>query len=123
MKDLRSCRPKQIAAAVALAAAAAAIPAWSAPPSSPAESRGYQACVAAAAHQIDLLTVHSHYFIYDHQDSRRYYLNGYARRQNGAEPVKIACDTTTNGSHLLDVHVDEGRYAGRLVGTMNVADN
>lgn len=114
----RSTFPLAAGAALLLAGSAA----WSATGSSFAESRGYQACVDAAAHQTQLIKVDGDYFVYDHSDgARRFYLNGYAFRNGDSEPVKIACDTTRSGHRLLNVSVDEGRYAGRIVQPLEVA--
>lgn len=106
--------------AVGLAAAGAAS---AAPPSSFAESRGYQNCVDAASASIRLLDVDSKYYIYDHEDARSFYLNGYARQSGSTEPVRIACQTTRSGHRLLNVSVDNGHYAGRLVEGVEIASN
>lgn len=110
-------------AVLALAAAASSTPAWSAQKSSASESRGYQTCVQAAGRETRLIRVDSRYFIYQRDGERRYYLNGHAFRRGASEPVKIACDITPNGSHLLGVAVDSGQYAGRLVTPVDVANN
>jgi hypothetical protein len=107
------------AAALMLAAAGA----QAVPPSSFTESRGYQACVEAAARTVQLVRMDSDYFIYDHDDSRRYYLNGYAFRDGDSERVKVACDTTRSGNRVLEVSVNEGSYAGRKDAPVNVARN
>jgi hypothetical protein len=96
---------------------------WTATPSSFSESRGYQTCVDAAERESHIVKVASDYFIYDHQDARRFYLNGYAFRDGASVPVKISCDTTLSGHRLLDVSVDAGQYAGRLVEPVEVARN
>jgi hypothetical protein len=96
---------------------------WTATPSSFAESRGYQTCVDAADRDNQIVKVASDYFIYDHSDARRFYLNGYAFRDGASVPVKISCDTTLSGQRLLDVRVDAGQYAGRLVEPVDVARN
>jgi hypothetical protein len=92
-------------------------------PSSFAESRGYQNCSDAAARSVQLIKMDSNYFIYDHEDSRRFYLNGYAFRDGTSQPVKIACDTTASGNRVLEVSVDGGRYAGRVVDPVSIARN
>lgn len=110
-----------LALGVAVAAAAGAVQAKS--PSSFAESRSYQGCVDAAERATDLIHVDSDYYLYEHADSRKLYLNGYAYRGGDSQPVKIACDTTLSGSRVLDLSVDAGRYAGRLVEPLKVAKN
>lgn len=107
------------AAAVALSAGSAS----AAAPSSFAESRGYQNCSDAAARTVHLIKMDSNYFIYDREDARRFYLNGYAFRDGTSAPVKIACETTASGNRVLDVSVDSGHYAGRVVDSVNVARN
>lgn len=97
--------------------------AWAVQPSSFAESRGYQTCVDGAEREVQLIQVSGDYFIYDHSDARRYYLNGYAFRDGESAEVKIACDTTLSGNRLLGVTVDSGRYAGQVVETVDVADS
>jgi hypothetical protein len=92
-------------------------------PSSFAESRGYQNCVDAASASVQLLDVDSTYYIYDHEDARNFYLNGYARAAGRSEPVKIACQTTRSGHRLLSVSVDNGRYAGRVAESVEIASN
>ena len=98
-------------------------PTWAAERSSFAESRGYQTCVDAAARESQLIKVDADYFIYQHADARRFYLNGRAFRGGESAPVKIACDTSPSGHRLLGVSVDAGTYAGRLVEPVNVANN
>ena len=97
--------------------------AQAATPSSFAESRGYQGCVDAAGEQAQIIRVDGNYFIRDQADSRRFYLNGYAFRDGDSEPVKISCETTLSGTRVLEVAVDLGRYAGRVVEPVNVAQN
>lgn len=111
------------ATAAVLVMALSSVPAWAVQPSSAAESRGYHACVEGAGEQARLIRVDSDYYIYEHQDARRYYLNGYAFRNGDSTEVKIACDTTLAGHRLLGVTVDQGRYAGRLVTPLEVAGN
>jgi hypothetical protein len=111
------------AAVLAVTFGLAAGTAWAAKPSSFGESRGYQTCVDAAEREVQLVKVASRYFIYDHSDARRYYLNGVAFRDGDATPIKIACDTTSSGHRLLGVSVDAGEYAGRLVEPVDVARN
>lgn len=111
------------ATAAVLAMALSSVPAWAAQPSSSAESRGYQACVDGAGEQARLIRVDPDYYIYEHQDARRYYLNGYAFQNGDSTEVKIACDTTLAGHRLLGVSVDQGRYAGRVVNPVEVAGN
>ena len=108
-----------LAATLSLGTAAA----WATKPSSYAESRGYQMCVEAAGREAHLIKVASDYFIYDRDDARRYYLNGYAFADGDRTPVKIACDTTPAGTRLLGVSVDAGPYAGRFVEPVEVARN
>lgn len=91
--------------------------------SSFAESRGYHACVDGAEREAHLVKVDSDYFLYEHPDLRRYYLNGYAFVDGDSVPVKIACETSLSGHRLLDVAVHAGQYAGRLVEPVNVAGN
>jgi hypothetical protein len=97
--------------------------ATAAPPSSFAESRGYQNCVDAVGNGTRLLNVDANYYIYDHDDARSYYLNGYARQNGITEPVKIACQTTRSGNRVMAVSVDGGRYAGRVVEGVEIARN
>lgn len=115
--------PATLAAGAAALLAALANPAGAASPSSFAESRGYQTCVDAAEQEAHLVKVSADYFIYEHEDARRFYLNGYAFQDGDSVPVKIACDTTRSGHRLLGVSVDGGRYAGRLIEPANVAGN
>ena len=96
---------------------------WAAQPSSFAESRGYQTCADAAERETQLIEVAANYYIYDHNDARRYYMNGYAFQDGQSAPIKIACDTTLSGHRLLGVSVDAGQYAGRLVEPVDVATN
>lgn len=110
-------------AAGGLAAALLAGTAGAAAPSSFAESRGYQNCRDAAAADVHLIKVDSDYYIYAHDDTRRFYLNGYAFRNGASEAVKIACETTVSGNRVLEIAVDGGRYAGRVVDPVNVAQN
>lgn len=97
--------------------------AHAASPSSFAESRGYQNCVEAAGREVRLIRTDADYFIYDHADSRRYYLNGHALRSGAGEAIRIACSTTRSGSRVIDVQVDAGSYAGRLVDPVDIARN
>jgi ribosome modulation factor len=110
-------------AAGAVALALLAGNAWAGQPSSFAESRGYQACVDGAAREAKLIEVDSDYYIYEHSDARRYYLNGHAFQNGDSTEVKIACDTTHGGHRLLGVSVDSGQYAGRMVEPVEVAGN
>lgn len=113
---------RPLAAALTMIALTAGA-AQAAAPSSFTESRGYQACVDAAGRDNQLIKMDGDYFIYDHSDSRRYYLNGYAFRDGNSEPVRVACDTTRSGNRVLEVSVDQGHYAGRIVEPVNVARN
>ena len=85
-----------------------------APTSSVTESRGYQACHAAASKQVRLLSVDASYYIYDRDSSRSFYMNGVARRDGTPTPIRIACDTTRSGHRILAVNVEEGHYVGRI---------
>lgn len=116
-------RRTTFAAAAGLTAALLAGTAAAAAPSSFAESRGYQNCRDAAATDVHLIKVDSDYYIYAQEDTRRFYLNGYAFRNGSSEAVKIACETTVSGNRVLAVTVDGGRYAGRVVDPVNVAQN
>ena len=107
-----------LTAALALPAAAAA-----APTSSFAESRGYQNCRTAAERAVDLVGLDSRYYIYDHNDARRYYMNGYARIDGVSTTVKIDCQTTVSGRRIETVSVAIGHFAGRVVGRPAVANN
>lgn len=111
------------ATVLALSAALASAPARAGDVSSFTESRGYHTCVEAAGRAENLVKVDSRYFIYEHADARRFYLNGYAFRDGDSVPVKIACDTTLGGHRLLDLSVDGGSYAGRTVEPVRVADS
>jgi hypothetical protein len=123
MNQSRSNGARAIAAGAVTALAVLAGNAWGVTPSSYSESRGYQNCVDAAARDDRIIKVAADYFIYEHSDTRRYYLNGYAFRQGESVPVKIACDTTSSGHRTLDVTVATGSYAGRVVEPVNVANN
>ena len=116
-------RRTAITAAAGLTAALLAGTAAAAAPSSFAESRGYHNCREAAADSVHLIKVDANYYIYDHDGNRRFYLNGYAFRNGASEAVKIACDTTASGNRVLDMSVDGGRYAGRVVDPVNIAQN
>ncbi|MEQ8860577.1 MAG: hypothetical protein RIC56_18200 [Pseudomonadales bacterium] len=117
-------RPSLFVAAGLLAAGAvAADAAHAANPSSLSESRGYQQCVDAADREVKVIKVDADYYLYDHGDTRRFYLNGYAFRNGASEAVKIACTTIRSGHRVLDLSIDQGRYAGRLVEEVNVAQN
>jgi len=120
---MKTYRQTAIAAAAGLTAALLAGTAAAAASSSFAESRGYQNCRDAAADSVKLIKVDADYFIYDHDGTRRFYLNGYAFRNGNSEAVKIACDTTASGNRVLDVNIDGGSYAGRVVDPVNVAQN
>jgi hypothetical protein len=111
--------------ALAVTAAMALLPvlAAAAPKSSFAESRGYQACRDAAAREAILIGVEKRYFIYEQEDARRYYMNGYARQGGASTPVKIDCQTTISGRRVEAVSVDTGHFAGRLVERPVVAGN
>ncbi len=114
--------PLTLAAALATATALAG-PAAAEAPSSFAESRGYQSCVAAAERHGDIYAVDSSYYIYDRDDSRSYYLNGYGRRDDANTAVRIACQTTRNGHRVLTVSLEQGHFAGRVVERPVVAKN
>lgn len=114
---------RTLTAALLTTGLAAAGISHAAPPSSAAESRGYQQCVDAADREVRVIKMQANYFIYEREDSRQYYLNGYAFRDGDSQAVKIACSTTPSGNRVLDVSVDQGRYAGRIVDGIDVAQN
>lgn len=87
------------------------------------ESNGYQNCARAAADLADVIRLDSDYFIYEHADARRFYLNGRAFLGGENQPIRIACDTTPSGSRVLDVSLDQGSYAARMSDAVNVAAN
>ncbi len=124
MHTRSSLQTPRLALAAALAAAVGlAGPAAAEAPSSFAESRGYQNCVAAAEDQGAIYAVDSSYYIYDRDDSRSYYLNGYGRRDGANSPVRIACQTTPSGHRVLAVSLEQGHFAGRVVESPVVARN
>ncbi len=112
-----------LTAALVLGGLAATSVAHAATPSSAAESRGYQLCVDAADREVRVIKTNARYYIYDRADSRQYFLNGYAFRDGDSEAVKIACSTTPSGNRVLEVSVDQGRYAGRIIEGVDVAQN
>jgi hypothetical protein len=99
-----------MATGLALPAASAA-----APGSSFAESRGYQHCRAAAERAVDLYSLDGKYYIYERDDARQYYMNGFARIDGVSTPVKIDCLTTVGGHRVQTVNVATGEFVGRLV--------
>lgn len=122
----RSTLPAAVAFSMAVALAAVSLQpaaASAAPASSLAESRGFQNCRAAAERDAGLYSVERHYFIYQHDDARRYYMNGYARQNGATTQVRIDCLTTASGHRVKTVSVGEGRFAGRLVERPAVARN
>lgn len=111
------------AAAATLALVLLAGAAQAVSPSSFTESRGYQNCAAAAAREAHIIRLDGRYFIYEHPEARRYYLNGAAFRNGASQPVKVACDTTFSGNRVLNVSVDAGSYAAREIEPIDVARN
>lgn len=112
-----------VALAAGVSAALVGLAAQAAAPSSFTESKGYQNCVDAAENETQVIRVRSNYYIYEHTDARRYYLNGQAFIGGESQPVKIACDTTRSGARVLSVSVDQGHYAAREVTPIEVARN
>ena len=112
-----------VALAAGLTAAILSGAAQAAAPSSFTESKGYQNCVDAADRETQVIRIRSNYYIYEHDDSRRYYLNGQAFVGGQSQAVKIACDTTLSGNRVLSVSVDQGQYAAREGSPMEVARN
>lgn len=97
-------------------AAVLSLPAVSAAPSrsSLSESRGYQTCRAQAEQVADMLHLYSDYYIYQKEDTRLYYMNGYALLDDGSKAVKIACLTSASGHRLETFSLTPGVYVGRL---------
>jgi hypothetical protein len=116
-------RTSRLLAATVVSGLGLASAAHAAAPSTFSESRGYQNCVDAAEQQTRLLGVDGRYFIYEHDDSRHFYLNGHAREDRRSVPVKISCLTNRSGTRVLEVAVNGGHYAGRLVEPVGVASN
>ncbi len=118
---------RRLQPSVALAAGLSAVilsgAAQAAAPSSFTESKGYQNCVDAADGETQVIRMRSNYYIYEHDDSRRYYLNGQAFIGGESQPVRIACDTTLSGNRVLSISVDQGQYAAREATPMEVARN
>ena len=98
--------PLMIAAAAALLSATAV-----AGTSSPAEQRGYQACLEANEDQFRGLLVDRKYLLRDNEDSRSYFIN--ATAWENAERVKVgfSCETTRNGRLLSNNGVAYTHYA------------
>lgn len=97
--------------------------AQAATPSSFSESAGYQNCARAAAGEVQVIKLDADYYIYQHTDSRRYYLNGHAFIGGDSQAVKVACETTLSGNRILNVAVDNGSYAARQSEPVEVATN
>lgn len=97
-------------------AAALALPAVAGPPgrSSLSESRGYQTCRAQAEQAADMLHLDSDYYIHEKDDTRLYYMNGYALLDEGSTAVKIACLTSNSGHRLETFSLAPGVYVGRV---------
>jgi len=97
-------------------AAVLALPAVAATPgrSSLSESRGYQTCRAQAERAADMLHLDSDYYIHEQDDTRLYYMNGYARLDDGSTAVKIACLTSASGHLLETFSLAPGVYVGRV---------
>ncbi|MCC5888667.1 MAG: hypothetical protein JJT88_19695 [Gammaproteobacteria bacterium] len=85
------------------------------PRSSLSESRGYQNCLAAAEGAMDMRHVASTYYIYEDDDSRRYYMNGFALIDGASTEVKIDCLTTFGGRRIESLSVAPGVFVGRQV--------
>ncbi len=85
------------------------------PRSSVSESRGYQNCLAAAEGAVDMRHVASNYYIYEDDDSRRYYMNGFALIGGASTEVRIDCLTTFGGRRVESLSVAPGVFVGRQV--------
>lgn len=81
--------------------------------SSLAESRGYQSCSEAAQRAVEIRYLDSDYYIYEYEDTRRYYMNGFALLDGASTAVKIACLTSVNGHQIEDFSIGPGEYRGR----------
>ena len=106
-----------IAAATALTASAFAVEART---SSPADYRGYEACVAAADRDSNGLVPSRHYYLEKDAGTNYYYINA-TRWQDGArDSVRIACETTHRGHKLVSSVIEQGRFSQAPSNNQNV---
>ena len=98
--------PLMIAAAASLLSASAF-----AGTSTPAEFRGYQACLEANEDQFRGLVAERNYLIRNNADSRTYYINATAWENGERVDVGFSCETSRNGRLLTNNGASYTRYA------------
>ncbi|MEE4359962.1 MAG: hypothetical protein V2I63_00410 [Pseudomonadales bacterium] len=79
--------------------------------SSPAEARGYDACLSAAETDYQGLVTKRDYFIAKQDASNVYYINATAWEGSDRVPVRVFCETSPNGRKLVNYSATAGRYA------------
>ena len=106
-----------LAAATALTTSAFAVEART---SSPADFRGYQACVAAAERNSSGLVTTRHYYLEKEAGSTFYYINATRWNEGERDSVRIACETTNRGHKLVSSVIEQGRFSQAPSESQNV---
>ena len=97
-----------IAAATALTTSAIAVEART---SSPADFRGYEACVSAAERDSNGLVPARHYYLEKEAGTAYYYINATRWQDGERDFVRIACETTNRGHKLVSNVIEQGRFS------------
>lgn len=82
-------------------------------PSTDAELRGYNNCLAAAQEQSKGLVPTREYLINKDGANTLYYVNA-TRWENGERnTIRVACETAVRGHNLISASIEEGRFIDR----------
>ena len=110
-----------IAGAIAVLATATFVTDVQAAASSPAEHRGYEACLSATADSLQGLTTERSYLLSNSADQRTYYINATAWQDGQRAQVGITCATSKSGRDVLSHAVTDNRYAAASSDGIQVA--
>ena len=93
-------------------------------PSSEAELRGYNNCVAAAKKESNGLVPTREYLIDKSGENTLYYVNATRWEDGERNTIRVACETKARGHSLVSATIEDGRFSddkGRV--TVEVAQN
>jgi len=92
--------------------------------SSEGEMRGYDQCIEEAGRDSLGLVTSRNYLLDSAGESNFYYVNATRWEDGERHTVRLSCETSANGRHLINAGLDQGRFsqdASRV--TVEVAQN
>ena len=89
--------------------------------SSPAEFRGYQACLSATEGEFSGLVLQRDYLLSQAEEHQTYYINATAWQHGARAQVGISCDTSRNGRKVLRTTTSNASFAMATASEVRIA--